>query len=207
MNHRKNDPRREVRTISGVELRVTREEGKPVHLRGHAAVFNQIGDGRWFLEKIAPGAFADSIPVDDVRALFNHDANYVLGRNKAKPLSTLELSEDSTGLLSDISAPDTQLIRDMVISPVERGDISQVSFAFETLEDHWEYGKNNEPDIRTLVKVKLYDVSIVTYPFYEGTDVAVRSHDQWRTVAEPKAPWRRELLRRRIKIFDMAAGH
>ncbi|HHW13481.1 MAG TPA: hypothetical protein GXX28_00935, partial [Firmicutes bacterium] len=62
---------------------------------GHAAVFDTITDLGWFQERVARGAFAESIRVDDVRALFNHDPNIVLGRNKA---GTLRLSEDETGL-------------------------------------------------------------------------------------------------------------
>jgi hypothetical protein len=203
MNLRNNDPKREVRTIHVPEFRVSRE-GKEARLVGHAAVFNQVGDGGWFREQIRPGAFAESIPNDDVRALFNHDPNFVLGRNKA---GTLKLSEDDVGLVSEITPPDTQQARDLLVS-IERGDITQMSFAFETLVEEWVKGEGKEPDLRTLVKVRLYDVSPVTYPFYDGTDIAVRSHDQWRDVSGlPKAPWRRELLRRRIRIFDMAAGN
>lgn len=201
MKKRAEHPQREVRTISGVELRV---DGDTPKIIGHAAVFNQVGEGGWFREQIRPGAFAESIPVDDIRALFNHNPDFVLGRNKA---GTLALREDEVGLVSEITPPDTQQARDLIIS-IKRGDITQMSFAFETLAEEWLKGEGNEPDLRTLVKVRLYDVSPVTYPFYEGTDVAVRSHDQWRTAGGfPEAkPWRRELLRRRIRIFDMAAG-
>jgi uncharacterized protein len=185
------------------EFRVLKGEGgEPARLTGHAAVFNQVASGGWFQEKIAPGAFADSLKSDDVRALWNHNPDMVLGRNKA---GTLKLYEDEKGLVSEITPPDTQFARDLLVS-IERGDITQMSFAFQTITEAWEKGDEGQPDLRTLVKVKLYDVSPVTYPFYDGTDVAVRSHDQWRSVSEP-VPWRRELLRRRIKIFDMAAGN
>jgi hypothetical protein len=202
MNRQKNN-QREVRTVHVPEFRVARgEDGEAARLIGHAAVFNQVASGGWFREKIAPGAFADSLQTDDVRALFNHNPDYVLGRNKS---GTLKLAEDETGLVSEITPPDTQQARDLLVS-IERGDITQMSFAFQTITETWEKGDGGEADLRTLVKVKLYDVSPVTYPFYDGTDVAVRSHDQWRSASEP-VPWRRELLRRRIKIFDMAAGH
>jgi hypothetical protein len=200
MEYRKIEGKREVRTIQVPDFRIARAEGKEARLVGHAAVFEQVGEGGWFREKIRAGAFADSVKADDVRALFNHNPDFVLGRNKA---GTLALSEDETGLLSEITPPDTQQARDLLVS-IERGDITQMSFAFETLAEEWEKGEGNDPDLRTLVRVRLYDVSPVTYPFYEGTDIAVRSHDQWRTAAGD-TPWRRELLRRRIRIFDMTA--
>jgi len=203
MNRRTNEQGREVRTVQVPEFRVLKaENGEAARLTGHAAVFNQVASGGWFNEKIAPGAFADSLKSDDVRALWNHNPDMVLGRNKA---GTLKLYEDEKGLVSEITPPDTQFARDLLVS-IERGDITQMSFAFQTITEAWEKGDEGQPDLRTLVKVKLYDVSPVTYPFYDGTDVAVRSHDQWRSVSEP-VPWRRELLRRRIKIFDMAAGN
>ena len=153
-----------------------RSDGEPVELVGHAAVFNQIGDGGWFKEKIDPGAFKDSIPVDDIRALINHNPGFVLGRNMS---GTLTLKEDEEGLAVRILPPNTQYAKDLIVS-IDRGDITQMSFGFITLEDKWEEKKDEIP-IRTLVKVKLFDVSPVTFPFYEGTDIALRSYEKWAT--------------------------
>ena len=178
------------------ELRIDKENRK---LTGHAAVFDVEGDGGWFREKIARGAFADSIQVDDVRALWNHDANYVLGRNRA---GTLKLSEDERGLFIEIDPPDTQFARDLLVS-IERGDVSQMSFGFQTVRDSWERStEGNNQDVRTLEKVKLYDVSPVTFPFYPETDVAVRSHEQWeKTIKEPEPTWNKvATMRRRLKL-------
>ena len=100
-----------------IELRT---DGRPM-IKGHAAVFNQVSDrGGWFLEKIAPGAFAESLKSDDVRATFNHDPNIVLGRNKA---GTLRLLEDARGLFAEIDPPETQQAKDLLISmsPPARG--------------------------------------------------------------------------------------
>lgn len=151
-----------------------RDDENPL-ISGHAAVFNEEADIGFFKEKIKRGAFAESIQVDDVRALFNHDPNHVLGRNKA---GTLKLQEDRKGLAIEIVPPDTQFARDLLIS-VKRGDISQMSFGFQVQEDSWKHGEDGAPDVRTLKKVRLFDVSPVTFPAYVGTDVAVRSHDIW----------------------------
>lgn len=144
-------------------------------IEGHAAVFNhwseELGGIFPFKEKVVQGAFSDSIQTDDIRALFNHDPNYVLGRNKA---GTLELKETQKGLLVRITSPDTQWERDLTVS-IERGDISQMSFVFLVLEDRW--GHEDGMDVRELHKVKLFDVSPVTFPAYTQTSVGVRSDD------------------------------
>ncbi|MCX7903036.1 MAG: HK97 family phage prohead protease [Caloramator sp.] len=165
----------ERRTIYLEELRVNslkQEEDKVRIIEGHAAVFDKWSEELGFLvpfkEKVLKGAFKESIEKDDIRALFNHDANYVLGRNKS---GTLFLQEDETGLKVRIIPPDTQWARDLLVS-IERGDISQMSFGFTVLEDRWGY--QDGIDVRELVKVKLFDVSPVTFPAYTETDVGVR---------------------------------
>jgi len=190
--------KQERRTLHS-EFRVEqREDGKKL-IRGHAAVFNSETDLGWFRERIAPGAFSESIGKDDVRALFNHDENFILGRNKA---GTLTMREDERGLYVEIDPPDTQVGRDLVTS-IERGDISQMSFGFQTIKDSWETEENAAKDLRTLEKVKLWDVSPVTFPAYQETDVAVRSHDCW---SQSKAeslkykPFKTALLRRRLAL-------
>jgi HK97 family phage prohead protease len=154
-------------------MRIERRSGKGALLIGHAAVFNALSsDLGGFREQIAPGAFADAIKTDDVRALFNHDPNFVLGRNKS---GTLDLAEDARGLAIKIDMPDTKTVRDLVVAPIERGDISQMSFQFSAIDQAWDGGENNNaPVVRTLKKVRLFDVAPVTFPAYPQTDVAVR---------------------------------
>ncbi|MDE9590816.1 HK97 family phage prohead protease, partial [Xenorhabdus bovienii] len=88
-----------------------------------------------FREIVKPGAF-DEVLNDDVRGLFNHDPNFILGRSAA---GTLTVSVDERGLQYTIQAPDTQTIRDLVLAPMLRGDITQSSFAFRVARDgeHW----------------------------------------------------------------------
>lgn len=145
-------------------------------ITGHAAVFNQLSEplGFWyrFQEKIEPGAFANVLN-NDVRALFNHDDNLILGRTTN---GTLELSEDEIGLFVRIEPPDTQLGRD-VLSSIRRKDITQMSFAFTVAEDGETWFEDEYHNvIRTIKKVeRLYDVSPVTFPAYPQTDVSARS--------------------------------
>jgi len=165
---------REIRTFTLDEKSFESREDGTRRIVGHAAVFNQWSeDLGGFREQIAPGAFAEAITGDDVRALFNHDTNQVLGRNRSK---TLTLLEDSRGLMSEIILPDTQLARDLE-ALMKRGDINQMSFAFSIDQDGQTWKKVGEgPWERTITKVsRLYDVSVVTFPAYPQTDAAVRA--------------------------------
>jgi len=105
-----------------------------------------------------------------VRALWNHDANFVLGRTKA---GTLKLEEDRKGLWIEIDPPNTQAAHDLMES-MRRGDVDQMSFAFRAVEETWTERKD-EMTLRELKDVDMYDISAVTYPAYEGTQVGLRS--------------------------------
>jgi HK97 family phage prohead protease len=165
------------------ELRAERADGQPTRLRGHAAVFNVLSqDLGGFREMILPGAFLPSAKEDDIRALFNHNPDNVLGRSVAK---TLRMDEDSVGLGIEIDLPETQLARDLAVS-IERGDISQMSFAFRVKPGGSEWAETDQGIVRTLKSVRLYDVSPVTYPAYLQTDVAARALDGFRSEREQK---------------------
>jgi HK97 family phage prohead protease len=164
----------ERRYLPATELRTSEDSGVR-HIIGYAAVFNSLSeDLGGFREKIAPGCFGRAIKDCDVRALWNHNSDCVLGRNKS---GTLALSEDAHGLKIDCTPPDAQWARDLMTS-IDRGDIDQMSFGFSTITDSW--GMEEGQDVRTLVDVDLYDVSPVTFPAYPDTQVAVRSKETWK---------------------------
>lgn len=191
----------ERRNVTATELRAIEGENGLRHIVGYAAVFNRMSeDLGWFKEKIEPGAFKDSIGSDDVRALWNHDSNFVLGRNKS---GTLSLAEDDRGLKIDIIPPDAQWARDLMTS-IERGDVDQMSFGFRTISDRWEM--IDEVEVRTLVKVKLFDVSAVAFPAYPDTEVGLRSLEEYRKASsgheEQDAPDYRGLLQEEDELFQ-----
>jgi hypothetical protein len=162
-------------SIAEAEMRAVKSEGKYI-LSGYAAIFNTWGSEVYgFREKIAPGAFGSSIGADDIRSLFNHDANWILGRNKA---NTLTMREDTKGLWMEVMVNPDDPNAMSIFSKVQRGDVSGQSFSFKTKNDSWVYPEAADalPE-RTLLEVKLFDVGPVTYPFYEMTDVgaAMRS--------------------------------
>jgi HK97 family phage prohead protease len=152
---------------------VAAEEGKKPKIRGHAAVFDKKSeDLGGFREIVKPGAFTRTIAQGaDVRALWNHDPNYVLGRTKS---GTLRLEEDKRGLAVEIDPPDAQWAGDLLRS-IDRGDVDQMSFAFRAVKQTWD---DSDPKniIRSLDEVQLFDVSPVTYPAYPQTSVSVREH-------------------------------
>jgi HK97 family phage prohead protease len=166
---------KEVRMLPMTELRI--DDDASGVIEGHAAVFDSwsetLGGMFPFKERVAKGAFKESIKHDDIRALFNHDPNYVLGRNKA---GTLELLEDEVGLKVKITPPDTSWAKDIVTS-IRRGDITQMSIGFIVEKDKW--STEDGIDTREIRKVKLFDVSPVTFPAYTQTDVGVRAMEDY----------------------------
>ncbi|MBX9877623.1 MAG: HK97 family phage prohead protease [Candidatus Obscuribacterales bacterium] len=173
MEVRSNEKWFERRHLTECELRASdKEDNKPNKLAGYAALFNSYSeDLGGFREIIKPGAFNRNFPDTDVRALRDHEPSRVLGRTKS---GTLILSVNSKGLVSDISAPDTTDGRD-VMELVRRGDVDGMSFGFRVITDNWRM--QNDEVIRELLDVELFDVSVVTYPAYRQTTVAVRSFD------------------------------
>lgn len=168
-------PNEERRAVK-LELRANDIEASPM-ISGHAALFNSPSEllCNCFREIILPGAFSEALASSDVRALFNHNPDNILGRTSA---GTLRLKEDAAGLAIEIDPPDTTVGRDLLTS-MKRGDVREMSFGFTIADDGDEWTR--DPDgtgnwTRTISRVeRLYDVSPVTYPAYPETDCAVRS--------------------------------
>lgn len=165
--------RREYRAVDFDRLTLRADGGRFV---GHAAVFNQktaIGDpARYgFWERIAPGAFDRAInEAHDVRLLVDHEPSRLLARTAS---STMKLATDKKGLRVEADLADTSVGRDVRVL-LERGDLSQMSFAFTTLADDWTDEKDHS-QLRTISDLDLYDVSIVTFPAYTQTDASMRA--------------------------------
>lgn len=147
-------------------------------IEGYAAKFNSATKIGWYYkyeEEILPGAF-DDVLNDDVRCLYNHDPNYVLARS-VNGKGTLNLTVDAVGLKYSYVTPNRSFAEDLA-DAIDKGDVSQSSFAFEIAEETWIVGDPEKGilDKRQIKKFKtLYDVSPVTYPAYEDTEVAQRS--------------------------------
>jgi uncharacterized protein len=154
------------------EFRVS-GEAEPPKITGYAAVFGSSADIMgWWTEEIDSHAFDTVMGTNpDVRALFNHDPNLVLGRTTA---NTLQLSVDARGLAYEIDPPDTQVGRDLMVS-MRRKDITQSSYAYIVKRDQWTDNEDESVTRRILEIDELWDVSPVTYPGYAATSAIVRS--------------------------------
>lgn len=166
-------------------------------IEGYAAVFDKDSEdfGGWH-ERIATGAF-DDVLNDDVVALFNHDMNLVLGRNKVNTT----LTQDKKGLKYRTVLPDTTLAKD-VRQLIKDKIIHQSSFAFTVKEQTWEHN-DKKPSVRTITKVKrLYDVSPVTSPAYKDSTVGARAFEAHKPKEEePKIS--AEVLEIELKIKNV----
>jgi len=160
--------------LQNLEIREGEGKGEGPKITGYAAVFNELSEEMWgFREMIAPGAF-DDVLEDDVRATYNHDPNYVLGRSTKE---TLRIEQDDKGLRVEIDPPDTAWARDLLVT-MRRGDVDQMSFAFRIdLEDGDKWVADDDGNvIRTIMKLsELNDVSVVTYPAYPQTTAEARA--------------------------------
>jgi HK97 family phage prohead protease len=151
-----------------IEMRAA-SEGMDVE--GVAAVVNSATDMGWYMEEIAPGAFDERLN-DDVRALFNHDANQILARTNAGTLKLFITNEGHLGYR--FRMPDRSYAKDLA-DAIRSGDVSQSSFGFTISDEEWL--RRDAKDVRRITKVKrLFDVSPVTFPAYADTTVAKRSY-------------------------------
>lgn len=151
----------------------TRAEDGKLYIEGYFAVYNSRYD-LWddAYETIAPGAF-DGETEGDIRALTNHDTTLVLGRTTA---NTLVLRTDEKGLWGSIIINENDQDAVNLYERVKRGDVSQCSFGFDILEQDVLH-QEGEPTVWTIRKVKLYEVSVVTFPAYTDTSVEARRKD------------------------------
>ena len=176
-----------------LKIRESTTEENP-KIEGYFAVFGDIYDmGYGLTESIDRGAFDDTLD-GDIRALINHDTTLVLGRTSA---NTLELRTDDHGLWGsiDVNPNDTDAMN--MYARVQRGDVDQCSFGFEILDETTEYLENG--DIHwTINKVKLYEVSVCTFPAYEATSVSARAKDAEEIRKKALEAWK-EKTRKRMK--------
>lgn len=152
----------------------TREDGDTPHIEGYFAVFNSVYDiFPGMSESIAPGAF-DGAEAEDIRALTNHDTTLVLGRTTA---GTLTLKQDDHGLWGDIAINPNDSDAMNTWSRVQRGDVSQCSIGFDIIDEEAE-NRGDGSTHWTIRKVKLWEVSVCTFPAYEETNVQARAADR-----------------------------
>jgi uncharacterized protein len=168
-------PAFEVRAFSVEQINIERRQAddapESLRISGHAAVFDHEADiAGVFREVIRRGAFSRAIQQrQDVALLLNHDPSTVMARVSN---GTLRLAEDAVGLFFEAELDPRDSDAQRTVNKIERGNISQMSFAFMATDERWD--SDAEPPLREVLSTDLFDVSPVTYPAYQQTDVHAR---------------------------------
>jgi uncharacterized protein len=163
--------KKEVRFLAKAEVRAKGDGSKVI--AGYASIFNSPSqDLGGFVEVIRPGAFKKSLANGaDIRCLFNHSEDMILGRTAS---GTLRVYEDEVGLRFECDLPDTSYANDLLVS-IRRSDVNQCSFGFYCLRDNWVNISEAPGVMREVIEADVFDVSPVTYPAYLETSLSARS--------------------------------
>lgn len=148
------------------------EEADFIRISGYGAVFHRKYDVFGFKERIAPGAFVKTLQESpDIRGMFNHDPNFILGRTKA---GTMDVTEDKKGLPYEIRADkqDPQAIS--VARKIARGDVDGSSMAFFVRKEDWEKDSDGRPKLRTITEIELVETGPVTMPASPSTTAKIQ---------------------------------
>lgn len=162
------------------EIRSERREDGSFRLAGTPIVYNSPTDiGGWFQEIIEPGAL-DGADLTDVPLLVNHNDRMIpVARSRRNtPNSTLRLQITSKGLEmeADIDIANNMTSRELA-SAVERKDLDGMSFRFEVKDQKWENLNTDYPTRRITKFSRIGEVSAVTWPAYEATEIYARSKE------------------------------
>lgn len=183
---------REQRQIRSITSKFeTRNENNELRIEGYFVVFGsnyQITDD--MSESVAYGAFDNALG-DDVRALIDHDSRLVLGRNTAH---TLELRQDEHGLWGSILVNPNDQDAMNLYARVQRGDVDQCSFGFDILSEDYDVREDGSCHW-TIRDVKLYEVSVCTFPAYKDTNVKARSAERDEIIKRENDAWKAKVLK------------
>jgi HK97 family phage prohead protease len=184
----------EIERRGGIPAEI-RADDEGVKVAGYAAVFNQVTDiGDYFREVFLPGAFDKSMAKDDVSFLIQH-RDLPLARTRS---GTLKLASDAHGVRmeSTLDAADPDVAR--IVPKMKRGDLDKMSIAFRAVKERWD--DTQDPPLRTVEEAILYDVSIVTDPAYQGTEIGLRSLERHREQARRSQNFHAAQQRIRMKM-------
>ena len=179
-----------MRQVRGMPVKFeTREESENIYISGYFAVFNsdyEIWPGA--TESVAETAF-DGTLSDDIRCLIDHETRLVLGRTK---VNTLTLKVDSRGLWGEVRINKNDVDAMNLYERVRRGDVDQCSFGFDILDEEFE---DRGTEVHwTIKKVKLYEVSVVTFPAYTETAVSARKQHAETIKKRSIEAWKKRMI-------------
>ena len=191
-------------TLESNDIELRKAEDGAIGIRGKGAVIGPLSvDLGGFRERNSEGAFDDAIEASDIRGLFNHDANYVLGRMGR----TMKVSADSRGMFYDIA--ELPASRADVAEAIERGDVTGSSYSFTLKEGGARYDEEDGVLIRTILPggvSRIFDMGPVTFPAFPDATVSKRCEDVIREFLG-ETDYRHLLdLRRRRMDLSVAEG-
>lgn len=184
---------REKRQMRGVpgSFKTRAEKSGDMFISGYFAVFGseyELWPGA--SESVDPHAFDEALD-DDIRCLINHDTRLVLGRNIA---GTLQLRVEEKGLWGEVKINPNDQDAVNVYERVKRGDVNQCSFGFDIVAEEFE--DRGDSVHWTIKAVKLYEVSVVTFPAYEETGVEARKRQVEDIRKRKNESWRARMMAR-----------
>lgn len=144
-------------------------------------------------EQVSPESVDDSLENEDIRSLFNHDDNLVLGRTGN---NTLKLRKDEKGLFGQviINKDDSEAMN--AYARIKRGDVVGCSFGFMPIDQ--DYAENGERTDITIRKMRLFEVSPCVFPAYPQTEISARKIDVEKFRKE-QLENKKKLLKERLK--------
>ena len=184
---------RQARSVSSEFKTRKEDETGDLYISGYFSVFGsnyEIWDGA--TESVDPRAFDETLS-GDIRCLIDHETRLVLGRTKS---GTLTLKVDSRGLWGEVKVNQNDQDAMNLYERIKRGDVDQCSFGFDILEEEFE--DRGSSVHWTLKKVRLYEVSVVTFPAYEDTSVSARK-DDLATIRKKKLEADKSRMLRKLK--------
>ena len=171
-------PAHDVRYIVN-EFEARSLDGSKAVISGYASIFDRSSQvlGGGFVEQIKRGAFTKTLNErgtqtsrDDIKALFNHSTDLVLGSKRA---GTLKLSEDSKGLHYEVDLDLDITHHRSAFKMIERGDVTNSSFGFDVIEERWSVPESSDdPVLREVLETRLYEVSPTPFPAYQDSTVS-----------------------------------
>lgn len=161
------------------EIRAENDEKHGDHIIGRPIVYDSRTDLGYFDEIIEPGAL-DKANLRDVRFLVNHNTDMIplarSRRNNENSTMQMTVDKDGMGIRVDLDTENNTDARNLY-SAIKRGDISGMSFMFTIDGEEWDDLESDHPTRRIKSISQVFEVSAVTFPAYEATEISARDKE------------------------------
>lgn len=166
------------------EIRAESDEKNGDHITGRPIVYESMTDLGYFNEIIHRGAL-DKTNLKDVRFLVNHNTDMIpLARsrnNNENSTMQMEVDEDGMSIRVNLDTENNSDARNLY-SAIKRGDISGMSFMFSINDEDWEDVESDHPTRHIREIGQVLEVSAVTFPAYESTEISARDKETLESV-------------------------